>query len=203
MITVDRAHSLIALSALIPAEFEAGLDVGCRSVGVSGLQLDSRKVSAGDLFCALFGKNHDARDYIEIAIGNGAAAVLADEGDKCHGTRWVGNVPVIAITGLRAKLGEIAARFYQHPSQSMEVIGVTGTNGKPAVHNSLLRFCTRWDDRAGLLVLWVAVSIQICMTAGLPPPMPWFCKVCWQICATAIPGRLPWKPLLRACTNIG
>ncbi len=130
MKTVDHAHSLIALSALIPAEFEAGLDVGCGSVSVSGLQLDSRKVITGDLFCALFGKNHDARDYIEIAIGNGAAAVLADEGDKCHGTRWVGNVPVIAVAGLRAKLGEIAARFYQYPSQSIEVIGVTGTNGK-------------------------------------------------------------------------
>jgi UDP-N-acetylmuramoyl-L-alanyl-D-glutamate--2,6-diaminopimelate ligase len=62
MNTVKRPHFLIALSALIPAEFEAGLDVGCRSVSVSGMQLDSRKVSEGELFCALFGKNHDARD---------------------------------------------------------------------------------------------------------------------------------------------
>jgi UDP-N-acetylmuramoyl-L-alanyl-D-glutamate--2,6-diaminopimelate ligase len=148
---VGKTHSMIALSALIPSAAEAAIDTDCLSVSVSGLQLDSRQVKAGDLFCALFGKNHDARDYIDVAISNGAAAVLADEGDKCHGVKWVGAVPVIAISGLRAKLGDIAARFYGHPSQSMHVVGVTGTNGKTSCTQFIAQILLKLDESCGII----------------------------------------------------
>lgn len=148
---VGKTHSTITLSMLIPSTAEAAIDTDYLSVNVSGLQLDSRQVRSGDLFCALFGKNHDARDYIDIAISNGAAAVLADEGDKCHGVKWVGAVPVIAIGGLRAKLGDIAARFYGHPSQSMHVIGVTGTNGKTSCTQFIAQLLLKLDESCGII----------------------------------------------------
>lgn len=148
---VGQTHTAIALSTLIPSAVETGVDANCLSVSVSGLQLDSRQVVSGDLFCALFGKNHDARDYIDIAISNGAAAVLADEGDRCHGVKWVGVVPVIAVSGLRAKLGEIAARFYGYPSQSMHIVGVTGTNGKTSCTQFIAQILHKLDKSCGII----------------------------------------------------
>lgn len=118
------------LGDLLNGHVDASLLAGYASLVVRGLQLDSRHVQAGDVFFALFGKNHDARDYIDIAIANGAVAVVADAGGRWQGLSQVGNVPVFALSGLRAKLGDIAAAFYQHPSHVMPIVGVTGTNGK-------------------------------------------------------------------------
>jgi UDP-N-acetylmuramoyl-L-alanyl-D-glutamate--2,6-diaminopimelate ligase len=97
---------------------------------VSGVQLDSRLLKAGDLFLACFGKNHDAREFVPQAIELGVAAVVVESGENWQGVKFYGETPVFAIDNLSAKLSEIAARFYQRPSEQLTVIGITGTNGK-------------------------------------------------------------------------
>lgn len=109
------------LPAELPPEFK---------VRVSGVQLDSRQVKPGDLFFACFGKNHDARDYIDAAIARGARAVLAHAGGAWQGVSVRQGVIVLAIEDLAARTGEIASRFFDEPSAAMTMIGVTGTNGK-------------------------------------------------------------------------
>ena len=109
------------LPAELPPEF---------NVRVSGLQLDSREIAPGDLFFACFGKNHDARDYIDAAIARGALAVLAHAGGSWQGVTVRHGVIVLAIDDLAARAGEIASRFFDEPSAAMSMIGVTGTNGK-------------------------------------------------------------------------
>ncbi|TFH71569.1 UDP-N-acetylmuramoyl-L-alanyl-D-glutamate--2,6-diaminopimelate ligase [Gammaproteobacteria bacterium LSUCC0112] len=151
MNTATQTTCSIPLQTLIPWIFDGGPEFTSLSVCVSGLQLDSRKVKSGDLFCALFGKNHDARDYIELAVSNGAAAVLADEGDKWQGISWSGGVPIIAVSGLRARLGDIAARFFQHPSQHMSVIGVTGTNGKTSCTQFIAQILEKLAQPCGVV----------------------------------------------------
>ncbi|MBN8430788.1 UDP-N-acetylmuramoyl-L-alanyl-D-glutamate--2,6-diaminopimelate ligase [Microbulbifer salipaludis] len=101
---------------------------GIPDVAVTGVALDSRQVKPGDVFMALRGTVVDGREYIDAAIDNGAAAVLAD-GDAL-GTRAHNGVQIVTVPGLAARVGEIAARFYGHPSESMYLVGVTGTNGK-------------------------------------------------------------------------
>lgn len=140
-----------ALGTLIPWVAHNSAASDYLAVCVHGLQLDSRKVKTGDLFCALFGKNHDARDYINLAVSNGAAAVLADEGDSWQGVIWSGDVPIIAVSGLRTRLGEIAARFYHHPSQDMCVIGVTGTNGKTSCTQFIAQILEKLDQSCGVV----------------------------------------------------
>lgn len=134
---------------------DIALDPECRQacVGISvrGMTLDSRKVGAGEIFVALFGKNHDARDYIDLALQRGAAAVLADEGGLWQGCRWRGDVPIIAINGLRARLGSIAAQFYAHPSHSFPVIGVTGTNGKTSCTQFIAQLLSGLGQRCGIV----------------------------------------------------
>lgn len=109
---------------------------------VTGLTQDSRAVRAGDVFVALDGAHAHGIIFAPMAAERGAAAVLAEklapatgkEGaqapESVAGSPSPLPVPVVWIENLRGQLGEIAARFFGHPSQSMTLIGVTGTNGK-------------------------------------------------------------------------
>jgi UDP-N-acetylmuramoyl-L-alanyl-D-glutamate--2,6-diaminopimelate ligase len=95
---------------------------------ISGLQLDSRKVRAGDLFLAVSGEVHDGRQFIEQAVANGAAAVVAEA--PVAGFVDELPVPLVEVPELRLEAGHLAARFYRHPSRELHMVGVTGTNGK-------------------------------------------------------------------------
>ena len=95
---------------------------------ISGMQLDSRKVQRGDLFLALPGELHDGRQFIEQAVANGAAAVVAEA--RVAGFVDAIPVPLVELPELHLEAGILASRFYRNPSLAMQVIGVTGTNGK-------------------------------------------------------------------------
>jgi UDP-N-acetylmuramoyl-L-alanyl-D-glutamate--2,6-diaminopimelate ligase len=120
-------------------------------VTVSGMTMDSRLVAPGDLFIALFGRNHDARDYINVALQRGASSVIADAGGQWRDCLWMGGVPVIAVEGLRAKAGHIAARFYAHPASCQPVIGVTGTNGKTSCTQFIAQILAGLGKRCGVV----------------------------------------------------
>jgi UDP-N-acetylmuramoyl-L-alanyl-D-glutamate--2,6-diaminopimelate ligase len=94
---------------------------------VSGLALDSRQVRAGDAFFALHGTRGHGIEFIAGAVQRGASVVLAEAPPRAVKDP---GVPVLWIDGLHTFVGEIASRFFGRPSESMCVIGVTGTNGK-------------------------------------------------------------------------
>ncbi|RZU35370.1 UDP-N-acetylmuramoylalanyl-D-glutamate--2,6-diaminopimelate ligase [Fluviicoccus keumensis] len=122
-----------------PAQYHA--------IPVLALTADSRKVTPGAVFLALRGLQHDARAFIPQAVAQGAAAVLAEG----HGDSVEAGVPVIGVTDLSIRLGEIAARFFGHPSQSLRVLAVTGTNGKTSTAQLLAHACEALQIRAGVL----------------------------------------------------
>lgn len=93
---------------------------------------DSRQVHKGSIFLAYPGYTVDGRQFIDQAIAKNAAAILYESSDKIKITPQK-NVPIFPISNLSALQGELAARFYQHPSQQMKIIGVTGTNGKTSI----------------------------------------------------------------------
>ena len=121
------------------------------SIMITGVQLDSRLLREGDLFLACFGRNHDARDYIDKAIDVGVAAILADADDNWEGVQVIGNVPVVAIDNLPAKISEIAARFYSRPSEKLTVIGITGTNGKTSCSQFIAQALAEANFKCGLI----------------------------------------------------
>ncbi len=99
---------------------------------------DSRSVGPGSLFLACPGEHRDGRDFIPQALAQGAAAVLWErENFEWHGD-W--HTPNLAVQGLHQQAGVIASEFYQHPSQHLWMIGVTGTNGKTS--------CCHWLSQA-------------------------------------------------------
>ncbi|MCK9607733.1 MAG: UDP-N-acetylmuramoyl-L-alanyl-D-glutamate--2,6-diaminopimelate ligase [Methylomonas sp.] len=95
---------------------------------IEGLRLDSRKIKSGDVFIALNGALQHGLNHARQALANGAVAVIYDP-QGVHDASLIKD-DFIAISNLSRHLGEIAARFYGHPSRQIDVIGITGTNGK-------------------------------------------------------------------------
>ncbi len=97
-------------------------------ITVKGLSLDSRQLQAGWAFVALPGLEVDGRDFIAKAQQANASCVLLPEIKDYHHT-----IPQIVIPNLKSILGNIASRFYQHPSKQLTMTGITGTNGKTSI----------------------------------------------------------------------
>ena len=111
-----------------------------RDVAIKDLKIDSRKVSFGDLFFAVNGATIKGKFFIPEAIKNGAVAVVLETSRKNHGKiLYHGNIPIINIYNLKNLVSFIAAKFYNNPSRKMQVIGVTGTNGKTSCSHILAR----------------------------------------------------------------
>ncbi|WP_132144651.1 UDP-N-acetylmuramoyl-L-alanyl-D-glutamate--2,6-diaminopimelate ligase [Luteibacter rhizovicinus] len=102
---------------------------GSGDIVVSGLGLDSRAVAAGDAFVALRGGKNHGLEFAASAIEHGAIVVLAETPFDAVELA----VPTVAVDKLRDRVGDIAARFYGNPSEALDVIGVTGTNGKTSI----------------------------------------------------------------------
>ncbi|MEO1080549.1 MAG: UDP-N-acetylmuramoyl-L-alanyl-D-glutamate--2,6-diaminopimelate ligase [Pseudomonadota bacterium] len=94
---------------------------------VQGMSQDSRRVNPGDVFVALRGAKHDGHDMLDEAQRAGAIAALTERPVVAT------SLPIVVIPGLRDRLAELAARCYGHPSRSLHVTAVTGTNGKTTV----------------------------------------------------------------------
>lgn len=95
---------------------------------VNGLVLDSRALSAGQAFIALPGAHHHGLHYAEQVTAQGASAIIYDPKGAVAVPQ--GDYPLVAVEQLDAKLGAIAARYYGQPAEHLQVIGITGTNGK-------------------------------------------------------------------------
>jgi len=95
------------------------------NIEVTDIQLDSRKVRNGSLFVCIKGAKTDGHLFIEKAVNQGAIAIIVeDDVDK------IPNVTIIKVDDSRGALAEAAVCFYGRPTDNMDVIGVTGTNGK-------------------------------------------------------------------------
>ncbi len=106
----------------------AGFATGVPDVAVTDLSLDSRQVRAGALFLACRGTKQHGLDFLPQALANGAAALLWEPAPGIAPPA-VG-IPAIPVEGLSRRVGEIAARFFGHPSRALHAVGITGTDGK-------------------------------------------------------------------------
>jgi UDP-N-acetylmuramoyl-L-alanyl-D-glutamate--2,6-diaminopimelate ligase len=101
---------------------------GQRDVDVSGIELDSRRVGGGELFVCLEGLASNGHDFAATAVNQGAAALLV--------RRFLPELaatPQIVVADPREAMARVAAAFFSYPSRSLEIVGVTGTNGKTTV----------------------------------------------------------------------
>ncbi|MEA3412746.1 MAG: UDP-N-acetylmuramoyl-L-alanyl-D-glutamate--2,6-diaminopimelate ligase [Pseudomonadota bacterium] len=102
-------------------------------VPVEGLSMDSRQVRPGDLFVACAGDRAHGLQHLDEAISRGAVAIAWEPAPGVEAPATVPGIPLAQVSDLRRRAGEIADRFYSHPSTELNVIGVTGTDGKTSV----------------------------------------------------------------------
>jgi len=120
--TTEAVRSLKQLADEVGGRIEGG------DASITGIAQDSRHVRPGDLFVALRGTREDGAAYVRDAAARGAAAACV-AGDDVDGARGAG-IPLIAVSDPHAALARLASAFYDHPSRSLDLVGVTGTLGK-------------------------------------------------------------------------
>ena len=125
---------------------------GNTAVEIDAITNDSRKVAPGSLFVAVSGCGNDGRQYIKAAIEAGAAAVILEEGDPAekeylsafHGT-------TVHVKDSRLAAAMAADAFYEHPSGKLNLVGITGTNGKTTTVTLLYNLFRSLGYECGLM----------------------------------------------------
>ena len=116
---------------------------------ISSITYDSRKIKENSLFIAISGEQNDGHDYILEAINSGATAVIA------NGRAPVTDmVPIIQVKNPRKVMSKVASNFYRNPSKGLNVIGITGTNGKTTttqIVDHIIKFSRRTSSSLGTL----------------------------------------------------
>jgi UDP-N-acetylmuramoyl-L-alanyl-D-glutamate--2,6-diaminopimelate ligase len=153
MEAIDQ-HSGIALNVLLEGLVDPEILQQHGDVLVTGLGSDSRRVNEGDMFIAYQGLTTHGLLYARDVVRKGVVVVLwGDDCDNCTDivADVSGEAVCIRCEDLRAKVGEIADRFYQSPSSRLNMIGVTGTDGKTSISHFIAQCLDTKSERCGLL----------------------------------------------------
>lgn len=121
--------------------------VGTLDIDITGLQMDSRKVEKGNLFIcvpAIEGFLQDRHLFANDAIQNGAVALVLERDMDV-------DVPKIFVKDARHAMAVIAAHFYHYPSQQMNLIAITGTNGKTTTSFIIEKILSDYGLKTGLM----------------------------------------------------
>lgn len=111
---------------------------------VKGVSMDSRRVQPGDLYGCVPGFQVDGHDFAAGAIASGAVALVVE--------RFLPlDVPQVKVSNVRQVLGLLAAKVYGCPSQQLELVGVTGTNGKTTITYLIEKIGTKQGKKVGLI----------------------------------------------------
>ena len=114
---------------------------------ISGIQMDSRQIKEGDLFVAVKGTQTDGHAYIGKAIEKGATAVVCETLPETLSE----TVTYIQVNDSEDAVGRLATTFYGDPTSKLDLIGVTGTNGKTTIATLLYNMFRKFGYKAGLI----------------------------------------------------
>ncbi|PAV29912.1 UDP-N-acetylmuramoyl-L-alanyl-D-glutamate--2,6-diaminopimelate ligase [Virgibacillus profundi] len=114
------------------------------NIEIDAIEMDSQKVKSGSLFVCISGFTVDGHNYVEQAITNGAVAIVAEKNIKT-------SVPVVIVSDTSRILAMISAKFYNHPTAKIPLIGVTGTNGKTTVTYLLETIYNEYQMKTGVI----------------------------------------------------
>ena len=119
---------------------------GNLDVSINNINYDSRKVKDGDMFVCIKGFKSDGHNFIDAAINNGAKVIVCeDEADVKDG------VTLIKFKDTRKALAKIGAKYYDNPCDKLNIIGVTGTNGKTTTAFMIKNILESCNEKVGLI----------------------------------------------------
>ena len=134
-----RIREFLAIDAIDQAEGDLDREV-------KGLCCDSRKLQTGDIFFAAPGEKTDGHDFIPDAVRRGAAAIVLSRSSS-----WSPPPAFVRVRDVRRSMGLWAAHFYGRPSAKIQLIGVTGTNGKTTLTYLIESLCRAAGMRPGVI----------------------------------------------------
>lgn len=120
---------------------------GSTHVAIEHITMDSRDVKPFSLFVAVAGTTVDGHNFIDKAIATGAVAIVCEKIPDYP----AGNITFIQVQNSAEALGYIACNFFENPSEKIQIIAVTGTNGKTTTATLLYRLALKMGFKAGLL----------------------------------------------------
>ncbi|MCE2496546.1 MAG: UDP-N-acetylmuramoyl-L-alanyl-D-glutamate--2,6-diaminopimelate ligase [Flavobacteriales bacterium] len=129
--------------------YKAGIEemVGNTNIAITEIHFDSRKVTKDSAFVAVSGTQVDGHDFIQTAIDSGANMIVCERLPESRKER----VTYVVVKDSSYALGIMASAYYDHPSERMKLVAVTGTNGKTSVVTMLYRLVKGLGYKAGLL----------------------------------------------------
>ena len=121
--------------------------IGSTSLSINKIEFDSRLISDGDMYIAISGVNVDGHSFISQAIKNGANCIVCEKipDNKTDGVVYVN------VKSSRKALAIISSNYFDNPSSKLNLIGVTGTNGKTTIATLLFELYTELEIKSGLI----------------------------------------------------
>ena len=113
-------------------------------VEVTGISYNSKTTQKGDIFVCLRGEYTDGHKYFKMAEENGAVAFVCEEELNT-------NLPQVIVKSTRHQIADFAASFYEYPSKDLNIVGITGTNGKTTVSHLVQKIFENNNQKCGLI----------------------------------------------------
>ena len=120
---------------------------GNLELDITGINIDSRLIDKGHLFIAVKGTQTDGHTYIGKAIEKGASAVVCETLPDTLNPE----VTYIQVTDSEGVVGQLATNFYGDPTSKLDLVGVTGTNGKTTIATLLYNMFRKFGYKVGLI----------------------------------------------------
>lgn len=114
---------------------------------ISGINIDSRLIEPGHVFVAVKGTQTDGHAYIGKAIEKGAGVIVCENLPETLDE----NVTYVKVTDTEDAVGKLATAFYGDPTSKLELVGVTGTNGKTTIATLLYNMFRKFGYKVGLI----------------------------------------------------
>lgn len=121
--------------------------LGSTNLDINAVCFDSREIKKGDLFVAINGVSSDGHEYIRATIDAGAIAIICESTPE----DTIEGITYIRVENSGDALGIIASNFYDNPSEKLNLVGITGTNGKTTTVTLLFNLFKNLGYNVGLL----------------------------------------------------
>ena len=121
--------------------------VGNTSLSINKIEFDSRLISDGDMYIAITGVNVDGHSFISQAIQNGATCIVCEKTPDIK----TDGIVYVNVKSSRKALAIISSNYFDNPSSKLNLIGVTGTNGKTTIATLLFDLYTELEIKSGLI----------------------------------------------------
>lgn len=115
-----------------------------KDVEITGISYNSKTTQSGDIFACLVGEHSDGHEYFKSAVESGARAFFVEKELDCH-------LPQVVVKSTRRQIADIADKFYGSPSKHLNLIGVTGTNGKTTVTHLVQKILEAKEEKCALI----------------------------------------------------